>query len=81
MHPEPQPAKGVLALRRISNAAIARRLGISQQWTSRVLNGHAAAPEAFRAALAELLDTPEEELFREQSGNKHPGDDLIGSSR
>ena len=82
MYPEPQPAKGILALKRISNAAVARRLGKSQQWVSRVLNGYAPAPEVFRASLAELLGIPEEELFRPGSDSKHPGDDhLIGSVR
>lgn len=64
---EPQPAKAALAMRRVSNRAIARRLGVSDSWVSRILNGIAPAPAAFRSSLAAMLELPEEELFRARS--------------
>lgn len=64
---KPQPAKGVLALRRISNRDVARELDLSEIWVGRVLNGHAPPPESFRKGLADLLWLPEEQLFRDGS--------------
>jgi hypothetical protein len=63
--PEPHPAKGVLATRRISNRRVARALACSPTWVGRVLNGHVPAPERFRSGLAELLDYPEALLFHD----------------
>jgi transcriptional regulator with XRE-family HTH domain len=60
----PQPALGVVRGRRITNRQIARRLGCTQDWVSRVLLGHVAAPARFRTGLAELLGVEEGDLFR-----------------
>ena len=60
----PQPAKGVLAMRRIPVRRVAVKLGCSQEWDGRVLNGLVPAPATFRAGLSQMLDLPEEELFR-----------------
>ena len=60
----PQPAKAELVLRRLSNRALAQRLGVSEGWVGRVLNGRVPAPERFRRELAVLLELPEERLFR-----------------
>lgn len=66
---QPQPAKGILALRRITNRQVASSLGCSTAWVGRVLNGHVEPPERFRQALSSLLDTPISELFREEAEN------------
>jgi transcriptional regulator with XRE-family HTH domain len=60
----PQPAKAELVLRRLTNRDIAQRLGVSEVWVGRVLNGRVPPPERFRRDLAELLNLPEERLFR-----------------
>ena len=60
----PQPAKAEIALRRLTNRAVAQRLGVSEEWVGRVLNGRVPAPERFRHDLAKLLGLPEERLFR-----------------
>lgn len=60
---EPQPAKGRLALRRISNRAIARGYECSEHYVGRVLNGYVPASAGFRDYVAQLLGTPEDELF------------------
>jgi transcriptional regulator with XRE-family HTH domain len=62
--PEPQPAKGILALRRITNRQVAQHLGVTPEWVGRVLNGYARPPDRFRAAVSELTGAPEAELFR-----------------
>ena len=67
MSPIPQPAKGVLALRRISNRAVARHLQCSETWVGRVLLGQQPPPATFRRALAEMLGLPENELFRDRA--------------
>ena len=80
--PEPQPAKAVLALRRISNRSIARRLGYSEAWVGRVVNGLAPPSERFRRALAALLGLPEALLFRSDNHSaQYPGDATLGSAR
>jgi transcriptional regulator with XRE-family HTH domain len=61
--PTPQPAKGVLAMARIRNTEVARRLGCSAIWVGRVLNGEQRPPERFRKVVAELVGKPESELF------------------
>lgn len=64
MHrPSPQPAKGALAMARIPNTELARRLDNTPVWVSRVLNGYVRPPERFRRLVAELLGRPESELF------------------
>jgi transcriptional regulator with XRE-family HTH domain len=61
--PPPQPAKGYLAVARITNTDLARRLGCSQTWVGRVLNGYNRPPARFRQVVGELLGKPEAELF------------------
>lgn len=60
----PQPAKGHLALRRITNRYIARKYAFSEQYVSAVLNGRVPASERIRTAVSEELGLPEDELFR-----------------
>ena len=62
--PEPQPAKGILALLRITNRQVADHLNVSPEWVGRVLNGYVKPPKRFKAAVADLTDTPEADLFR-----------------
>ena len=62
---ETQPAKGVLARRRITNRAVASALGISETYVCRVLNGLAPASSRFRRGVAELLELPESVLFHD----------------
>lgn len=64
-YPAPQPAKAVLAMRRQSIRAVARHVGMSEHYVSRVLNGWQAPSPTFRAAVADMLDVPEHELFRD----------------
>jgi hypothetical protein len=64
MHPSTQPAKGYLAVERISNRRVARLGRFSEHYVSRVLNGHEPPSPRFRAFVAELLGRPEQELFR-----------------
>jgi len=64
--PKPQPAKGILALRRITNRELARHLGCTPEWVGRVLNGYVRPPDRLKAAVAELTGAPESELFREE---------------
>lgn len=62
--PQPQPAKGHLALARISNRTVATRYECSEWFVSRVLNGYLPAPARFRAMVAELLGLSEAACFR-----------------
>lgn len=62
--PKPQPAVAELALRRITRRELARQLGMSTAWISRQLNGYDKPSVRFRAGLSELLELPEEQLFR-----------------
>jgi len=62
--PTPEPAKAVLALRRLTNREIALRLGLSELVVGRYLNGWVPASARFRAGLSELLGEPESAPFR-----------------
>jgi transcriptional regulator with XRE-family HTH domain len=64
--PEPHPAKGVLATRRITNKRVAGLYGCSPLYVGRVLNGYEKPPKRFRAFLSELLGMPEDDLFHEE---------------
>lgn len=64
MQPIPQPAKGILAMRRIRNVDVAAATGRSHHYVGRVLNGWQAPSPEFRAAVAELVSLPENALFR-----------------
>jgi transcriptional regulator with XRE-family HTH domain len=75
----------VMRLAGISQADLARRLGVSKQWVGDVLNGHARPSAAFRRdvpiVLSELLDIPDGDVghlrvwfFGEpQSNGRAPG--------
>lgn len=60
---QPVPAKGILAMRRITNRAVADGYGASELWVGRVLNGREPPSRRFRAWLADYLDADESELF------------------
>lgn len=65
MKPIPQPAKGILALRRITNVELAAATSRSHHYVGRVLNGWQAPSPEFRAAVADLVGLPESALFRD----------------
>lgn len=61
----PQPAKAHLALRRdLTQRELARRVGVSEAWVGRVLNGVEEASPELREAIARELGLPVEALFR-----------------
>lgn len=60
----PEPAVAVLALRGIKKRELARKLGLSDVYVGRVLNGRLPAPPVFRARVATLLRLPQRALFR-----------------
>jgi transcriptional regulator with XRE-family HTH domain len=63
-HPgQPQPARALLHARRISQRAVAARLGVSPQFLSQVLLGQAKPPPALQAHLAQLLEREPKDLF------------------
>lgn len=66
-----QPAKAVLAMRRITNRRIAAAYGATEHYVGRVMNGSQPPSSRFREFLAAFLDVPEDELFR-------PDDHLAG---
>lgn len=65
MQPVPQPAKGILAVRRVTNVQIATATNRSSHYVGRVLNGWQAPSAEFRSAVAELVGLPESALFRD----------------
>lgn len=65
MQPIPQPAKGILALRRITNVQVAAAANLSHHYVGRVLNGWQAPSAEFRSAVADLVGLPESALFRD----------------
>lgn len=64
MSPVPQPAKAILAVRRITNRRVAAVYACSPHYVGRVLNGLQEPSPRFRAFLAAFLDLPEDALFR-----------------
>ena len=58
-----EPARWLLFQRRITVTDLARRLGMDRSYVSAILNGRSSGTPAFRRAVAELLDVPEDELF------------------
>lgn len=82
--PEPQPLKGVLALRRISQAALARELNVSRTYLGKIVNGWWRPSRRVAVAIAELLGEPVEDLFRREdldSTSSYPGDELLVGGR
>lgn len=69
---EPQPAKAVLALRRLTNRHVAIQLGISEVEFGRILNGYVSPTPPLRQKLSALLAVPERDLFRDgQTSDDH----------
>ena len=66
-HYEPHPAKGVLAMRRITIRHLARGLDMHEIVVGRMLNGLEPASPRFRAGLSALLDLRERVLYRDGS--------------
>lgn len=61
---EAQPAKGILAVQRISQREAAEAIGCTATYLCSVLNGAVTPSEQFRQRLAAYLDQPVEHLFR-----------------
>jgi hypothetical protein len=61
--PKPQPIRGVLAVRDISNLQFAGMIGRSPQWVSTVLKGWVNPSESLMQDSSRVLDVPVEELF------------------
>lgn len=64
MHGQAQPAKGILAIRRISQREAARAIGCTATYLCSVLNGNVTPSAEFRQRVADYLDQPAEHLFR-----------------
>jgi len=69
VHPVPHPAKGHLAVRRITNRQVADAYGSSEHFVGRVLNGWLTPPARFRALVADMLGVDEVELFRDEAAS------------
>ncbi len=61
--PVTHPAKGILAVQRLTLREVAEQIGMNSQVVGRMLNGRAAASPRFRRDLSRVLDRPESELF------------------
>jgi transcriptional regulator with XRE-family HTH domain len=73
--PEPHPVVAVLALRRISRAALAKATGYRRTYLTTVLHGNLPASPALRRKVAEALGLPESELFHPRPERSlFPGD-------
>lgn len=61
----PQPAKAVLALRPdLTQRGLAQKLGKSEHWVGRVLNGYERPSPELARAMAVVFGVPPEMLFR-----------------
>jgi len=60
------PAKGILAVRRVTIRRAAATIGISELVLGRVLNGNEHPTPRIRAGLSALLGVPESELFDDE---------------
>lgn len=67
----PHPARAVLAMRGITNRALADALGYCEGWTCRVLRGRDAASPEFKRRLAAYLGEPADELFHPEDQDLH----------
>ena len=63
LHFRAHPAKGVLAVRRMSQRDTAAAIGCHPVYLCAVLNGERRASAAFQARLAQYLGVPASELF------------------
>lgn len=76
-----QPAKAILASRRGSIRALARRTKYSEAYLGRVLNGVTKPSQRLARLVSEALGVSVEEAFRLEDlepAPRHPGDRLIG---
>jgi transcriptional regulator with XRE-family HTH domain len=62
-HRPVQPARMVLVSRRITLRKAAAAIGVTEHWLGKVLSGQQTPSHELRAALAEFLDLPEDQLF------------------
>lgn len=60
----PQPARGVMAMRSVTNVQVAAATGYSRGYVSRVLGGYWLPSVEFAAKLAAYLGVPESKLLR-----------------
>lgn len=76
--PRPNPIKAILASRRISQRALAHRVGCSYRHLSRIVNAHARPSPELADAISTALGLPTDALFREIGGGSaaplYPGD-------
>lgn len=68
--PTPHPAKGILAMRRITNRRVDSVLDMNPLFVGRVLNGYDKPTPRFRAGLSALLGLPESALFRDEDADE-----------
>lgn len=61
---KPQPLKAVLVMRRVSQRSLARALGISENYLSRIVNGYYPPTRSVAMRIADFLGHPEAALFR-----------------
>lgn len=57
------PAKGILAVRRLTQRDVAAGIGCNPTYLCSVLNGERRASAAFQSRLAQYLGLPASELF------------------
>ena len=60
------PARGILAIRRISVRQAAATIGVSEQFLGRCLLGHVPPSQRVRDGLSRLLNVPTSDLFFDQ---------------
>jgi transcriptional regulator with XRE-family HTH domain len=80
-YPLAQPAKAVIAQRRISVKALADAVPVTTGYLGRGLNGYIPLSPRVRHRVAEVLGLPEDELFFPTSPEpRYPGDLVIGAA-
>lgn len=82
--PNPQPAKALLALRRISIVALAEHVGVTPWYLGRILNGYERPSARVTDAVSDALGEPVEALFRAEDlepRERHPGDETLKVAR
>jgi len=62
--PNPQPIKGLLAMRRITIRSAGKSASVSERYLGDVINGRVIPSKKLTGRLAELLEVPVDELFR-----------------
>ena len=70
--PAPQPIKGVLAMRRITNKRAAEAIGVHPVSLARFVNGFQEPGSRIRKALAAFLGVPASTLFRPEEPRVEP---------